>query len=74
MVNGWNQVSNIVKQNKMGLKNFFDVGPVLGYFFRKKDPNQPTNRSIKAMHGVNKISILMFIVALFVMLYRLIFR
>lgn len=43
---------------------------VLTYFFRKKDPNRPTNFNIRAMHTINKISILMFIIALSVYLIK----
>lgn len=55
-------------------KNFFSLGPVLGYFFRKKDPNRPSNFNIKAMHTINKISMLTFLIALIVMIVRLISR
>lgn len=50
------------------LKNFFALGPVLGYFFRKKDPN--ANFNLKVMHGINKISIMMFLAALVVLVVR----
>jgi hypothetical protein len=46
---------------KLTLKSFFGLGEVGGYFFRKKDPNRPTNIDLKMMHGVNKISILVFL-------------
>ena len=46
-------------------KDYFKLGEVTGYFFRKKDPSRPTNFSIRAMHGVNKLSILMIIKHLF---------
>jgi hypothetical protein len=59
---------------KMTAKEAFDFGPVLGYFFRKKDPSRPTNFSLKAMHGINKISIIMFIIALIVIITRYISR
>jgi len=59
---------------KLTAKEAFDFGPVLGYFFRKKDPNRPTNFNIKAMHGINKISIVMFLIALTVMIVRFISR
>jgi hypothetical protein len=59
---------------KLTAKEAFDFGPVLGYFFRKKDPSRPTNFSLKAMHGINKISIIMFIVALIVIITRYISR
>lgn len=45
-------------------KDYFSLGEVTGYFFRKKDPSRPTNFNIKAMHGINKISIVMFLVGI----------
>ncbi len=58
----------------MKLKEYFELNEVWGYFFRKRDPNRPINTSLKMMHGVNKLSILMFLVALVVILYRVITR
>lgn len=55
---------------KLTVKEAFDFGPVLGYFFRKKDPNRPTNFNLRMMHGINKISIIMFLIALTVMIVR----
>ncbi len=43
---------------------------VLTYFFRKKDPNRPSNFNIRAMHTINKISILMFIIAISIYLIK----
>ena len=63
------------KEQKAGEKvNYFDFSEVLGYFFRKKDPNRPSNFNIKAMHTINKISILMFLFAVIVMIVRAIGR
>ena len=59
---------------KLTAKEVFDFGPVLGYFFRKKDPNAPKNFNLKVMHGINKISIIMFLIALTVMIVRFITR
>lgn len=59
---------------KLTAKEAFDFGPVLGYFFRKKDPNRPSNFNLKVMHGINKISIIMFLIALTVMIIRFITR
>ncbi|MBO6660597.1 MAG: hypothetical protein JJ909_10785 [Roseivirga sp.] len=58
----------------MSAKEAFDFGPVLGYFFRKKDPSHPSNFNLKVMHGINKISIIMFLIALTVMIVRFISR
>jgi hypothetical protein len=55
------------------LKEQFKLGQAFGYFLRvfgKKDPNAPTNFNLRMMHGINKISILMFLFALCVMAYR----
>jgi hypothetical protein len=49
------------EKKRLTLKSFFGLGEVAGYFFRKKDPNRPTNIDLKMMHGVNKISILVFL-------------
>ena len=54
--------------------NYFDFSEVLGYFFRKKDPTRPKNFNIRAMHTINKISILMFLFAVVVMIVRAISR
>lgn len=62
------------KDSKLTAKETFDFGPVLGYFFRKKDPSRPTNFNIRAMHTINKISIIMFLIAVIVILSRMIAR
>lgn len=56
------------KQNKISY--YFDFSEVLNYFFRKKDPNKKTNFSLKAMHTVNKLSILIFIIAVLLIVFR----
>jgi|LakMenE18May11ns_1017448.scaffolds.fasta_scaffold7606911_1 hypothetical protein len=43
-------------------------------YLRKKDKDAPMNTNIKFMHGMNRISIFMFLFALTVMAYRLIFK
>jgi hypothetical protein len=55
------------------LKEQFKLGEAFGYFvnvFKKRDPNKPTNINLRMMHGINKISIVMFLFALIVMAYR----
>lgn len=54
----------------MGL---FDFREVATYFFRKKDPNRKTNFNLRSMHFINKLSMLMFLVALVVMAARYLF-
>lgn len=39
-------------------------------YLKKKDPNAPTSDWIRKMHGINRISILLFIVALIIMLIK----
>lgn len=39
-------------------------------YIKKRDPNQPRTRFLKYMHGMNRISILMFLAALLIILFR----
>jgi hypothetical protein len=57
------------KKNKGKVKEFFSLGEVGGYFFRKKDPSRPTNINIRMMHGINKISILIFLLGLLYLIF-----
>lgn len=58
-------------ERKQGAKQFFSLGEVGGYFFRKKDPSRPSDINIKMMHGINKISIIVFLLGvLFIILKR----
>jgi hypothetical protein len=41
-------------------------------FIRKKDAHEPRNFNTRVMHGINRISILLFLIAIIVMVYRLI--
>ena len=56
------------------LKEFFSIGPVFSYFFRifKKDTEgkYPHNFNLKMMHGINKISIVMFLFCVIIMVTR----
>jgi hypothetical protein len=57
---------------KNSWREFFTLGEVGGYFFRRKDTNRPTNINLKMMHGINRISILVFLLgALYLVLKRL---
>ncbi len=59
------------KQNKA--QNYFQIGEVFGYFFRKKDPDRKTNFNIRVMHGINKISILIFLIGMIYLISKFIF-
>jgi hypothetical protein len=49
------------EKKKFSVREFFTLGEVGNYFFRKKDPNRPSNINIKMMHGINKLSIIIFL-------------
>lgn len=52
---------------KNQVKEFFKLGEVGNYFvrvFQKPDPNSKSNFNLRMMHGINKISILVFLFAL----------
>ncbi|NOS93128.1 MAG: hypothetical protein HOP30_14495 [Cyclobacteriaceae bacterium] len=52
------------------LKEFFSLGEVGGYFFRRNDPNRPSNINLKMMHGINKLSIAIFLAAVVYMVVK----
>jgi len=71
------KTDNTNKPDQNSLKDYFKLGEVTGYFgrlFGKKDPNAPSNFNLKMMHGINKISILLFLIALIIMISRAFMR
>jgi len=53
-----------MSDDKNRVRDFFQLGAVGNYFFRvfrKPDPNQKSNFNLRMMHGINKISILVFL-------------
>ena len=52
------------------LKDYFQLGEMWGYFFRKKDPNRPSNFNIRMMHGINKISIIVFLLGIIFLIIK----
>jgi hypothetical protein len=61
-------------KKKMSFREFFSLGEVGGYFFRKKDPNRPVNINIRMMHGINKISIVVFLGGVIYLIWKLVLR
>ena len=62
------------KEEKKEVGYYFDFKEVMTYFFRKKDTNRPSNINIKMMHGINKISMLIFLICVIVIIARFIMR
>jgi hypothetical protein len=59
------------------LREQFKVGEVFTYFirvFQKPKAGAPANFNLRAMHTINKISIVMFIFCIGVMIYRAFIR
>lgn len=42
-------------------------------YLRKRDPNAPDTQWMRYMHGINRISLLMFLIAIIVILIRMFF-
>jgi hypothetical protein len=61
-------------KKKSGFREFFSLGEVGNYFFRKKDPGRPSNINIRMMHGVNKISIVVFLAGVLYLIWKLVLR
>jgi hypothetical protein len=60
------------KRNR--IREFFELNEVFGYFFRRKDPSRPSNFNIRMMHGINKISIVVFLLGVLYLVYKLVLR
>jgi hypothetical protein len=58
------------EKKKLSVKEFLTLGEVGGYFFRKKDPSRPSNINIKMMHGINKISIAVFLIGVLYLILK----
>jgi hypothetical protein len=59
------------ESSKNSLKDYFALGEVLTYFFRKKPEKKPSF-NLRMMHGINKISIVVFLLGvLFLVLKRI---
>ena len=43
-------------------------------FLKKKDPNAPKSQWVKYMHGINRISIFLFLIGLIILVIKLIRR
>jgi hypothetical protein len=61
---------NIKDKNSIG--DYFAVSEVFTYFFRKKSDKKPSF-NLRMMHGINKISIVIFLIAVMVIIARRIF-
>jgi len=58
------------QKKKSSMLDFFRMGEVGGYFFRRKDPSRPNNINIRMMHGINKLSIAIFLAAVVYMIFK----
>ena len=69
-------MSNQVDQpkEKSRLREFFELNEFFGYFFRKKGPNDKPNINLRMMHGINKISIIMFLMGVIFMIVKHLLR
>jgi hypothetical protein len=41
-------------------------------YIKKRDPNEPRTQWMKYMHGMNRISLIMFIVAVLIIIFKLV--
>lgn len=60
-------------EEKRSFKKHFELGEVTGYFFRKKDPERPSNINLKMMHGINKFSIIVFLLGIIYFIIKQLF-
>lgn len=59
--------------NTERIKEQFRLGEVFRYFvrvFKKPDGSHPTSTNLRLMHGINRISIILFLICIIVMIVR----
>jgi hypothetical protein len=60
------------QKGRNSLQEYFAVSEMFQYFTRvfKKDPNSKFNINLRMMHGINRISIVMFLFAIIVWIVK----
>jgi len=62
----------------IAILDYFSMGvwnQVAHYFYlKKKDPNAPNSQFVKYMHGINRISILLFLTGMVILVVKLLRR
>ncbi|MES2387415.1 MAG: DUF6728 family protein [Bacteroidota bacterium] len=61
-------------RTKNTLKDYFALGEVFGYFFRKPDPARATNFNLRMMHRSNRIAMVMGMAGIIYIIVKLIIR
>ncbi|MDA0196577.1 MAG: hypothetical protein O2887_16210 [Bacteroidetes bacterium] len=52
------------------IREYFNFREVFTYFFRKQDPTNKPSINLRIMHGINKFSIIVFLIALIIWLIK----
>ena len=60
--------------NKDQKKSRNGLNELLTYFFRKKDPSKKVSINLRLMHVINKISIIIFMIAVIIIITKYISR
>jgi len=55
---------------KFSLKEFFDFQEVVNYFFRRNRTRKKGDINLRIMHGINKMAIIIFLIALLILIFR----
>lgn len=57
----------------ISIKNMGVLNQIAEYLYlKKKDPNAPDSQWVKYMHGINRISLIMFLIGLIILAVKLI--
>lgn len=61
------------KKQKSGIKHYWQLGELWGYFLRKKNTEEKPDFTLRSMHFVNKFSILIFLMAILYLIIKHLF-
>lgn len=67
-----NMENKEAQKGRNSFQEYFQVNEMFQYFIRvfKKDPNSKSNFNLRVMHGINRISIIMFLFAFVVWIIK----
>jgi len=58
------------QKDKFSIKQFFDFREVIQYFFRRKEAIRKPDFNLRIMHGINRLSIIIFLAAIIFLIIR----
>lgn len=60
----------MAEEQKNKMKRFFDLSEVFEYYFKKKSSDKKMDINTKMMHGMNRIAVIVFLLAILFFVFK----